>query len=562
MERTMSEGETASSQDAVQSPSPSKPSTEKTPLLKATPVIPISVNKSPSRPPIAVVHPTRNIDPLDAARNRLDNPYQDDLNAAGITSSSVATRSGYGSTVWDEDRIDDNVLPPTRTLKKGATSNLQTMMHMFKGNIGTGILAMPYAFSNIGIWAGFFGTGVIALIAVHCMRLLVESSHFLCHLTGKETIDYGYCMDFAFKNCQGGGPKTKKAGRWMRKLVNLNLQITQFGFCCVYFVFMADNIGHVINQNANLDLSSRAYMAMILPFVLLLSCMRSVRKLSYFSTLANFLCLSGLIVVYAQLFQDIPSVDSVPALNSDYTRWPLFLATTIYTFEGIGVVLPLENKMKTPQSFLPWNGVLNTAMIITCCLYVSVGFYGYLKFGSGCLGSITLNLPADSWLNDAVRVMFSVAMFITYALMLFVPIEIIWPILRKRIKREAWKKPLERVFRCFLVLCTFGIAMAIPHLGPFISLIGSFASSSLALLFPVLIDSLVRWPSRFGCCNWRLFKNIAIFIFGFIGFFFGTWQSVNEIILAFNDKANATVAPPTRISPTSTLPPNSSTLFI
>ena len=121
--------------------------------------------------------------------------------------------------------------------------------------------------------------------------------------------------------------------------------------------------------------------------------------------------------------------------------------------------------MKTPQSFLPWNGVLNTAMIITCCLYVSLGFYGYLKFGSGCLGSITLNLPADSWLNDAVRVMFSVAMFITYALMLFVPIEIIWPILRKRIKREAWKKPLERVFRCFLVLCTFGIAIAIPHLG-------------------------------------------------------------------------------------------------
>ena len=68
-------------------------------------------------------------------------------------------------------------------------------------------------------------------------------------------------------------------------------------------------------------------------------------------------------------------------------------------------------------------------------------------------------------LFQVARVMFSVAMFITYALMLFVPIEIIWPILRKRVKNEAWKKPLERVFRCFLVLCTFAIAMAIPHLG-------------------------------------------------------------------------------------------------
>ena len=160
-----------------------------------------------------------------------------------VALSSSHRVPGYGSTVWAEDRIDDNVLPPTRTLKKGATSNLQTMTHIFKGNIGTGILAMPYAFSNSGekhvvlrlstcpwiirvskalryaqslwdsegyflspypgVWAGFVGTAVIAFIAIHCMRLLVESSHYLCHLTGRETLDYGYCMDFAFKNVEG-----------------------------------------------------------------------------------------------------------------------------------------------------------------------------------------------------------------------------------------------------------------------------------------------------------------------------------------------------------------------
>ena len=54
-----------------------------------------------------------------------------------------------------------------------------------------------------GLWAGFVGTAVIALIAIHCMRLLVESSHHLCHVTGKETLDYGYCMDYAFKNVTG-----------------------------------------------------------------------------------------------------------------------------------------------------------------------------------------------------------------------------------------------------------------------------------------------------------------------------------------------------------------------
>ena len=83
-------------------------------------------------------------------------------------------------------------------------------------------------------------------------------------------------------------------------------------------------------------LLSQVYMSIILPFVLALCCIRSVRKLSYFSTFANFLCLAGLIIVFAQLLQDIPSIDSVPAIETDYTRWPLFLATTIYTFEVSG----------------------------------------------------------------------------------------------------------------------------------------------------------------------------------------------------------------------------------
>ena len=51
--------------------------------------------------------------------------------------------------------------------------------------------------------------------------------------------------------------------------------------------------------------------------------------------------------------------------------------------------------MKTPEAMKGWNGVLNTAMTIVACLYIAGGFYGYLQYGEGVKGSITLNLPDE-----------------------------------------------------------------------------------------------------------------------------------------------------------------------
>ena len=67
----------------------------------------------------------------------------------------------------------------------------------------------------------------------------------------------------------------------------------------------------------------------------------------------------------------------------------------MFSFEGISIVLPLENQMKTPGDMRGWNGVLNIAMTMVACLYIAVGFFGYLKYGEDVLGSITLNLPSD-----------------------------------------------------------------------------------------------------------------------------------------------------------------------
>ena len=49
--------------------------------------------------------------------------------------------------------------------------------------------------------------------------------------------------------------------------------------------------------------------------------------------------------------------------------------------------------MKHPGDMLRYNGVLNTSLSLVAILYISLGFFGYLKYGEGIKGNISLNLP-------------------------------------------------------------------------------------------------------------------------------------------------------------------------
>lgn len=51
--------------------------------------------------------------------------------------------------------------------------NFDTMIHLLKGNIGTGILAMPDAFRNSGWAVGLVCTVLLGAICTHCMHMLV-----------------------------------------------------------------------------------------------------------------------------------------------------------------------------------------------------------------------------------------------------------------------------------------------------------------------------------------------------------------------------------------------------
>lgn len=59
-------------------------------------------------------------------------------------------------------------------IKAKGTSNLETLMHMIKANIGTGVLAMPLAFKNGGLALSAISLWIMAIICIHCMHILLN----------------------------------------------------------------------------------------------------------------------------------------------------------------------------------------------------------------------------------------------------------------------------------------------------------------------------------------------------------------------------------------------------
>lgn len=411
------------------------------------------------------------------------------------------------------------------------TSDLDTLIHLLKGSLGSGILAMPMAFLNAGLYFGLAATFSIGLICTYCVHILVKTAHELCRRMQKPSLGFAETAEAAFL-C--GPPAVHKFSRLAKAMVNMFLVIDLLGCCCVYIVFVAKSVKQVVDHHAQgsdvlpQDLHLRWYMAALLPFLIMMNLIRNLKYLAPFSMIANLLVGTGMGITLYYLFQDIPSTSEREAF-AGLDRLPTFFGTAIFALEGIGVVMPLENNMRTPTHFIGCPGVLNTGMFFVVSLYATVGYFGYLKYGVDTKGSITLNLPQDEILGQCVKLMIAVAIFFTYSLQFYVPMEIIWKNVRHWF--GARRNLAEYSIRVALIVMTLAIAIAIPNLGPFISLVGAVCLSFLGLIFPSVIETVTYWdrPNGLGRFNWILWKNLFLICFGILGFLTGSYVSIMDI---------------------------------
>jgi solute carrier family 36 (proton-coupled amino acid transporter) len=202
--------------------------------------------------------------------------------------------------------------------------------------------------------------------------------------------------------------------------------------------------------------------------------------------------------------------------------------------EGIGAVMPVENSMEKPQEFLGKPSVLLIAMVVVTVLYTVMGFLGYVRFGGDIRGSITLNLPTDEWLAISGQTLIGFAILFTFGLQFYIPMEIL---IKKIENKIAKSRNLGEIgVRTFIMIIMGGLAIAVPDLEPFISLVGAVFFGSLGLFVPAFIQIVfLQTNGGFGKANWLLWKNLFLMLFALIAMFAGAFVSIKDIIETYTD---------------------------
>lgn len=372
-----------------------------------------------------------------------------------------------------EPMEDSALLTPSRRRRRrkmrggsGRSSPMNAALTLLKSFVGTGVLFLPRAYLNGGMLFGNVVLLGVAALSYYCFVLLVKTRL-------KVEGSFGDIGGILY-------------GRWMRTLILSSIVISQIGFVAAYMVFTAENLQAFVLAVSNctvlVDVRWLIFMQMIIhmPFSLI----RVIEKLGFIALLADAFIAAGLAYIF---YYDVRSLSKngiadIVLFNSK--TWTLFIGTAIFTFEGIGLILPIQESMKNPEKF---PRVMGVVMIIITTLFTVMGAFSYAAYGSKTETVVLLNLPQDDKLVNGVQFLYSLAILLSTPLQIFPAIKITENGLFARSGKYnpgiKWKKNMYRFF--FVFLCAVIAYGGADDLDKFVALVGNFACIPLVYIYPV-----------------------------------------------------------------------------
>ncbi|CAH1389622.1 unnamed protein product [Nezara viridula] len=395
------------------------------------------------------------------------------------------------------------------------TSYFDGLVHMFRATVGTGILALPVAFSQLGYIGGIIGVVFILFISNYCAVILVDCQRELSRRNKDMVPTYQGTVQAAF----AGGPKAVRSlAPIFVTSTNIFILLGQIGGICVYIVFIASNIKAAVYPHFDMDL--RYFELLIFIPIVAINMVLNLKKLSVVSTLGNAILLTSVAVVLYYIFREPISMEGKHAFGP-ISNVPQFFGTVFFASCCITMVLPLQNEMKREDQLGGSCGVLNVSAYLYGSLYVAFGLCGYLKYGDAAAGSITLNLPSGEMLGQAVQLLLALSVLTATAIHNYIGVSIIWDdYLDKRLTKN--RLLAQYLIRILSITFTLLVALLVPNLELLLSVTGVLGQCTLSTTVPCIVNILTYYeqPSfwayvrKFWIDAIALIVTVVVLIFG------------------------------------------------
>ena len=402
---------------------------------------------------------------------------------------------------------------PQKQPPKGTASVFKTFLLLFKALVGSGVLFLPRAFYNGGMLFSMITLSLFGLLTFFCYIGLIESKTIL-RLSSFGELGY------------------KTYGKPLKYCILVSILLSQIGFVTTYILFTAENMiaflsqyvstkNNLLSQEVLPNWLNRGNLILIQCILLIpLVLIRNLAKLSMVSLISSVFIVIGLLIIFWYSGVNLINNGVGPNItNFNSNSWTMLIGVAVTSFEGIGLILPIQSSMSQPEKF---PLVLSISMAIITSIFVGIGTIGYFSFGDKIKSIIILNLPQDQFAVQSILILYSIAVFLSGPLQLFPAIKIgeslIFRHSKKKSKRQQHQhgstdesntnntddndgklyhqsgkynpqvKWLKNGFRAISVIFICSLAyLNADNIDKFVSFNGCFACIPLVYIYPPLI---------------------------------------------------------------------------
>lgn len=409
----------------------------------------------------------------------------------------------YRGKTFDEE---SPLLMEDESSSANKSSSMKAFFLLLKAFIGTGVLFLPKAFYNGGL---LFASGMLllfALLSFYCYYLLAKTTL----LTG--VTSFVQLGDTLY-------------GKSMKYIILFSIIISQYGFVAAYVIFTAENVKAFVFNVSTIHLPMWLVVSLEAICIIPMSLIRNLTKLSLAALLANIFILLGIITIVTYTSIDLlhTGVQEVQMFNSN--SWSLFIGVAIFAFEGIGLIVPIQQSMRHPENF---PRVLAGVILVCTCLFIGVGSLGYLTYGDKINTVIIMNLPQDSYPVMLIQLVYAMAIMLSIPLQLLPAIKLTEDKFFKNRQPGSVSSTTKWIKNISRGLITIGLCclayLGSSNLDLFVSFVGCVACIPLVYMYPPMLHAMALKDDQSK--EWLRKIDWALVIFGGFATVYTTYQLI------------------------------------